>query len=673
MNVGGTFSDSTGSVLMTGNSQKLFGSNTFHNLTKISTLTGGFLVLESGKTQTINGTLRWQGASGNVLTIISASSAYTNLTSGGSQIVDHVAVMNNVASGQQIVCYTSAEGCVDNGENSNWLFEPVVTSSSSSSSSSLSSQPTQGGRRGTTIDNQNNTDEEERYNVLFSYPPDPEPGCGLRIVQFKIGATNFLLDWDQMPKYSNGSLGLQQAVTSITPRGWYVDEMYFTGIDDHHSEVIIRTGSGDQIVHMIVDGDHDGNIAIQKPIRDETATQLYWPRGTEFEKYEWMAAYLCPIPGVEHDELPEVRFIPPFLLEQLINTTLPPELINSGTLSGGILQTMSGTTLETLLDRLGAQDLVPVSADYLHGSAPGTGTSALIAAQLIARLSAIGQLKTPYDNLPKILTATKKSLLVPDTIANSALQRTSDFVASALSHTGILGSSIEKIQTVRLALQQSIMDFLGFTRESIEVTGRYVVTLGHPVANETPSIETPLINYKTTLKSDGESLTMSTLHLRIVNSYGEPYKNVSITLFSSPQTSFTDNDGVVTFFDVPLGDHRLVANIDEKTIETYELQIRPPRGAVAVRGFDEKVAVPFTDIVIRPYVRPSAPDPFWFPPLAILLMMLLIAANVLMIRRHLAALKLRRKKTEEEKAAQEQHDNKVDESSPSDHVLIPPQ
>jgi hypothetical protein len=168
MNVGGTFSDSTGSVLMTGNSQKLFGSNTFHNLTKISTLTGGFLVLESGKTQTINGTLRWQGASGNVLTIISASSAYTNLTSGGSQIVDHVAVMNNVASGQQIVCYTSAEGCVDNGENSNWLFEPVVTSSSSSSSSSLSSQPTQGGRRGTTIDNQNNTDEEERYNVLFS-------------------------------------------------------------------------------------------------------------------------------------------------------------------------------------------------------------------------------------------------------------------------------------------------------------------------------------------------------------------------------------------------------------------------------------------------------------------------------------------------------------------------
>ena len=70
----GTFTATGGTVSLTGGSQTITGSSTFYNLTK-SVVSAATLTLPAGGTQTVNGILTLNGASGQLLTVTAASAS----------------------------------------------------------------------------------------------------------------------------------------------------------------------------------------------------------------------------------------------------------------------------------------------------------------------------------------------------------------------------------------------------------------------------------------------------------------------------------------------------------------------------------------------------------------------------------------------------------------------
>ena len=75
-NTGGTFDPNGGTVTFDGTTQTIDGNNTFNNLS--DTTAGATLTFQAGDTQTINGTLTLQGASGNLLSLRSPTTPEPN-------------------------------------------------------------------------------------------------------------------------------------------------------------------------------------------------------------------------------------------------------------------------------------------------------------------------------------------------------------------------------------------------------------------------------------------------------------------------------------------------------------------------------------------------------------------------------------------------------------------
>jgi parallel beta-helix repeat protein len=122
-NSGGTFTPNQGTVVLAGSNQSISGATTFYHLTKSSS-TADTLTFDAGSTQTVQGTLTWQGVSGGMLSLRSsvpgtqwAIDAQSNRTLSYLDVQDS----NNVNGSSM-----EPSGSVDSGNNSNWNFFPAA-------------------------------------------------------------------------------------------------------------------------------------------------------------------------------------------------------------------------------------------------------------------------------------------------------------------------------------------------------------------------------------------------------------------------------------------------------------------------------------------------------------------------------------------------------------------
>jgi hypothetical protein len=124
LNEGGTFLANGGSVVLDGSNQRIGGSTTFDNLTKVAGSTDT-LTFGSGETQTVQGTLRLKGSDwAHLMTLASSSSgAPWRLDRGGSAEVEFVSVADSTNVGTPITAPESKS----NGGNSGWSISgPAV-------------------------------------------------------------------------------------------------------------------------------------------------------------------------------------------------------------------------------------------------------------------------------------------------------------------------------------------------------------------------------------------------------------------------------------------------------------------------------------------------------------------------------------------------------------------
>ncbi len=117
----GTMTPGTSSVTLDGTSQTLAGATTWNNLTKIVT-TATTLTLPAGATTTISGTMNFQGAVGQLLSLRSSSTGtQTTLSPALVTTPYYLDVKDNVIT-KSTSCITSTQGCVNSSNNSGWTF-----------------------------------------------------------------------------------------------------------------------------------------------------------------------------------------------------------------------------------------------------------------------------------------------------------------------------------------------------------------------------------------------------------------------------------------------------------------------------------------------------------------------------------------------------------------------
>src|SRR3990167_8679255 len=117
----GTFSPGNGTVQFNGTNHGVNGDSTFYNL--ICTTANGQLTFEAGKTQTITGITRLNGASGNYLRLRSSSDGTQLIFDPqGTRDINYVDVKdsNNLSS-----AIISPSNFTDSGNNTNWAPVPA--------------------------------------------------------------------------------------------------------------------------------------------------------------------------------------------------------------------------------------------------------------------------------------------------------------------------------------------------------------------------------------------------------------------------------------------------------------------------------------------------------------------------------------------------------------------
>jgi len=116
---GGTFT-STGTVILDGVNQSISGSTSFYNLTK-SVATAASLTFTAGSTQIVTNTLTLNGASGQLLSIVSSSPGVQwNINPQATRIVSYLNVQDSVNT--NVTPILAGSSSVDAGNDVNWDF-----------------------------------------------------------------------------------------------------------------------------------------------------------------------------------------------------------------------------------------------------------------------------------------------------------------------------------------------------------------------------------------------------------------------------------------------------------------------------------------------------------------------------------------------------------------------
>ena len=122
-----TFTQSSGTLTLDGTNQTLSGSTTFYNLTK-NVSSAATLTFTAGQTFTVSNNLDLQGASGQVLSLVSSTpTTAINMSAAGTVTAQYLNVSDNNNTGSTINCVV---GCVKGTGNTGWMFASSATPSS---------------------------------------------------------------------------------------------------------------------------------------------------------------------------------------------------------------------------------------------------------------------------------------------------------------------------------------------------------------------------------------------------------------------------------------------------------------------------------------------------------------------------------------------------------------
>ncbi|MCP4349004.1 MAG: hypothetical protein GY795_26285, partial [Desulfobacterales bacterium] len=131
----GTFTAGSGTVILNGGNQAVYGSTAFNNLTK-NVASAATLTFKNGTTHTVTGALDIQGASGNLLSLRSDSDGVQwGIDPQGTRTISYIDVKdsNNVNASLINAVGTNS---ISSGNNTNWNFyDPVIDQGASVSAS----------------------------------------------------------------------------------------------------------------------------------------------------------------------------------------------------------------------------------------------------------------------------------------------------------------------------------------------------------------------------------------------------------------------------------------------------------------------------------------------------------------------------------------------------------
>ncbi len=125
---------STGAVILNGTGNQTWsGSTIFQNLTAQANGVNRTIFFDYRGSQRAQEALVLRGTASNTLTVRSTkagSGAKVSLAVAGTQLASDIAYLNvqdmNATNGQQLRCDATEEGCINGGNNVNWLFDTVT-------------------------------------------------------------------------------------------------------------------------------------------------------------------------------------------------------------------------------------------------------------------------------------------------------------------------------------------------------------------------------------------------------------------------------------------------------------------------------------------------------------------------------------------------------------------
>jgi hypothetical protein len=123
--------------------------------------------------------------------------------------------------------------------------------------------------------------------------------------------------------------------------------------------------------------------------------------------------------------------------------------------------------------------------------------------------------------------------------------------------------------------------------------------------NAAPALP-PAPNYKTTVRKEENRILIGSLHVSVLNSFGEPYAKTPVVLFSTPKIAVTNTGGIATFHDVEAGPHTLEIHTSNGEIKKQELIVEPPADLLAEDMTEADVMLPVVRIVIEEKLHGAA-------------------------------------------------------------------
>ncbi len=117
----------------------------------------------------------------------------------------------------------------------------------------------------------------------------------------------------------------------------------------------------------------------------------------------------------------------------------------------------------------------------------------------------------------------------------------------------------------------------------------------------TEALDRPLPpkKYQTTIAMKNDKVVIGELSFNILKSFGVPYRQTPVILFSTPKIAITDDAGDVTFHDVEVGTHHIEIHIDDKTVETREVVVEPPAKINLTEDSAVHVKLPLIEIQVE--------------------------------------------------------------------------
>ena len=105
--------------------------------------------------------------------------------------------------------------------------------------------------------------------------------------------------------------------------------------------------------------------------------------------------------------------------------------------------------------------------------------------------------------------------------------------------------------------------------------------------------------YSTALQKIGETFVIEKLRIVILSPRGTAYAYVPVTLFSTPQRTLTDGNGVAEFKDVAMGEHSMEIHLDDEFVIRKAIIVEAPEGLDIPEGETVDVIIPLINVKVE--------------------------------------------------------------------------